>query len=75
MFLGYYNFSKDGWESPWYLADDKNIFIKRADQGLGVVVWDYNVYIAEEKKKCNWPAYLHKYGSQVENPARSCWNK
>ena len=37
--LGYSNFSKEEWQCMRLLANDKSIVIKKADQGLCVVVW------------------------------------
>ena len=51
--LGYSNFSKEDWQSLRSLADDRNIVIKKADNGLYVVVWDRNDYTAEVEKQLN----------------------
>ena len=45
--LGYSNFSKEEWQAMQTLADDRSIFIKKADKGSTVVVWDRNDYILE----------------------------
>ena len=51
--LGYSNFSKKEWQSLRPLADGRNIFIKKADKGSCVVVWDRKDYIAEAEKQLN----------------------
>ena len=51
--LGYSNFSKEEWQSLRPLADGRNIFIKKADKGSCVVVWDRKDYIAEAEKQLN----------------------
>ena len=39
--------SKNEWDAIRYLADDKNIAIKRADEGSCVVIWDKNDFLLE----------------------------
>ena len=51
--LGYFNFSKEEWQSLRSLVDDRNIVIKKADKVSCVIVWDHNDYIAEAEKQLN----------------------
>ena len=51
--LGYSNFSKEEWQSLRSSADDRNIVIKKSDEGSYVMVWDRNDYIAEGGKQLN----------------------
>ena len=43
--VGFSNFSKEEWQTMIALDDDGSIFIKTADKGSTVVVWDRNDYI------------------------------
>ena len=49
--LGYTNFSKEEWQAMRALADDRSIFLKKAEKGSTVVVWDSNDYILEAEKQ------------------------
>ena len=49
--LGYSSLSKEEWEAVRTLADDRNIFIKKADKGSCVVLWDRNDYITEAESQ------------------------
>ena len=39
------NMSREEWQAVRFLADDRNIMIKKADKGSCVVVWDRNNYL------------------------------
>ena len=45
------NWSQEEWKGIRFLADYRNIVIKKADKGSCVVIWDRNGYIAEAEKQ------------------------
>ena len=51
--VGYSNFSKAEWQCMLLLANDRSIFIKKADKFSCVVVWDREDYITEASKQLN----------------------
>ena len=52
------NLSQEEWKAIRSLADDRNIFIKKADKGSCVVIWDHNDHITKaEKQLSNKDAY------------------
>ena len=44
------NMSREEWQAVRFLADDRNIMIKKADKGSCVVVWDRNNYLVETQR-------------------------
>ena len=48
--IRYSNMPKCEWDVTRSLADDKNIFIKKAYKGSCVVIWDRNDYLLEADK-------------------------
>ena len=49
--IRYSNMPKCEWDVTRSLADDKNIFIKKAYKGSCVVIWDRNDYLLEADKR------------------------
>ena len=49
--LRYLNLSKEEWQTVRSLTTDRNIVIKKADKGSGVVIWDRLDYIMESEKQ------------------------
>ena len=49
--LRYLNLSKEEWQTVRSLSTDRNIVIKKADKGSGVVIWDCLDYIMESEKQ------------------------
>ena len=45
------NFSQEEWKAIRSLQNDKNIVMKKADEGFCVVIWDCTNYIAETEKQ------------------------
>ena len=51
--LRHSNTSKEEWEATRTLADDRTIFIKKANKGSCVVAWDGMDYLLEAEKQLN----------------------
>ena len=49
--IKYSNLSREEWNAVRYLADDRNIIIKKADKGLCIVIWGRNNYLMEAEKQ------------------------
>ena len=60
------NLSQEEWKAIRYLADDRNIVIKKADKGSCVVIWDRNDYITEAEKQLS-DKVVYKQVSFKEN--------
>ena len=68
--LGYSKLSKEEWDAIRSLADDRNIMIKRADNGSCLVIWDRNDYVKEaEIELSNQNVY-----KSVEFKDKYLWN-
>ena len=49
--IKYSNLSREEWNTIRYLADDKNIIIKKADKGSCIVIWGSDDYLMEAEKQ------------------------
>ena len=57
--------SKEEWETVRTLADDRNIVIKKADKGWGIVTRGRNDYITEEESQLKNEQVYKKTGCYV----------
>ena len=51
--LGYSKNGKEEWKAVRFVANDRDIVIKKADKGSCVVIWDRSDYIMEAEKQLN----------------------
>ena len=42
-----YNLTKEEWQAPKNLKEDRSVLIKPVDKGSCVVVWDHEDYLTE----------------------------
>ena len=57
-----------GERNALYSLDDTSIIIKEADKGSGVVVWDWEDYLAETKKQLDGKQFYQELRGDVEGP-------
>ena len=48
-----YNLTKEEWQAPKNLKEDRSVIIKPVDKGSCVVVWDHEDYLTEGYKQLN----------------------
>ena len=52
--IRYSNLSWEEWNAIRSLADDRNIIIKKAAEGLCIIIWGRNDYLIEAEKQLSY---------------------